>query len=637
MRMLSCLLRLALVVAFAGRADYCGAVDAESSSAEVKLEHAYFAEMTEAYLKTAGPDSPRPPLVLLPGLLSSRLIAWRAKKCRGPDIQIQDIVWLSLAKMIETTTFDRTCWLDCLKLDKNGSDPEDCKIRPDEGLGAIGELSPGNLYTPPATSIFTPLIRMLALDLGYDVNSIIGAPYDWRLSPIELETRDSFFTTFKYRLETAVRRHRRPAIVMAHSMGNNVFLYFCEWLRLVERPPMGYRRWLRRHIWGYVGFAAPLLGAPMALKSVLSGHNFGLTISEAQARELQLTFASTHFLNPRATRSGQQGSPSSSPSSSSDAHTHARANTTVRGSKRVAAARYEVPIVSVRSATGGSTVQFGLPDIENGEIFRICGSLWGEPLMMEKHSQLFSLYKADPLQPLKDLPRRPPIRHMLLIYGVNTPTEVGYVYRLEQSVDGVTLPPVLEEILYEEVACGGGGRGGVSTSQASLECKRENYAVAAQRAGRVDGSTDDNAGAVCRVESSPDAPAPSPAPSSPSDSTSTPNPMACRVDIVSRSRRAGRTGIHIGKGRTIHTSAQHRTGDVTVPYLSLSYAHAWLEGEEGEGGEEPRRWHERRDEKVHRHILDNWAPSTMASKVVRAAAASLFLPSLSTMLFPPFP
>jgi hypothetical protein len=35
---------------------------------------------------------------------------------------------------------------------RNGTDPADCKLRPDEGLGAIGELSPGNFYTPAATS-----------------------------------------------------------------------------------------------------------------------------------------------------------------------------------------------------------------------------------------------------------------------------------------------------------------------------------------------------------------------------------------------------------------------------------------------------------------------------------------------------
>lgn len=45
------------------------------------------------------PNMPRPPIVLVPGLVSSRLIAWKYKKCRGPDIQVQDIVWLNIAKV----------------------------------------------------------------------------------------------------------------------------------------------------------------------------------------------------------------------------------------------------------------------------------------------------------------------------------------------------------------------------------------------------------------------------------------------------------------------------------------------------------------------------------------------------------
>jgi hypothetical protein len=54
-----------------------------------------------------------------------------------------------------------------MKLGPNGTDPEDCKLRADEGLGAIGELSPGNIFSP-ATSVFNPIIKMLAEDLGYD-------------------------------------------------------------------------------------------------------------------------------------------------------------------------------------------------------------------------------------------------------------------------------------------------------------------------------------------------------------------------------------------------------------------------------------------------------------------------------------
>ena len=611
-----------------------GATTHPPTTLEQELEHVMFAEQASEYLKTADKDSHRPPIVLIPGLLSSRLIAWKAKKCRGPDISIQDIIWLNLQKMVETTTYDRTCWLDCLKLGKNGSDPKDCKLRPDEGLSAIGELSPGNLYTPPATSIFTPLIKYLATEMGYDCNTLVGSPYDWRLSPWELEKRDSFFTTLKFRLETTVKRHRRPAIVMAHSMGNNLFLYFCDWLRLEDRPAMGYRRWLRRHVWAYVGFAAPLLGAPMALKSVMSGHNFGLTISEAQARELQLTFASTHFLNPRSTpaQRARAANPSPSPNNTSSGSSGATQD-------------YEVPIVSIKSATGESSVQFGLADIENGEIFRWVASMWGEPLMMEKHSQLFSLYHNDPLQPLQNLPRRPPIRHVMMVYGVDLPTEVGYVYRLEKGGDGAVLPPVLAEILYEETVCQDGrGAGGAMGSAVSTvpresgaqQCAREDsYAVAARRSADSEGGdSSPDSGERCPAEEilQPESPPLAEAEGKAQAGAA----RVCRVDIVSRARRTGRTGVHVGRAKTVKTSSHRRSGDITVPILSLSYAHAWLDvdaegrenpapvGGEADDGTGPRRWQEHRPERVHRGILENWMGSIGSRVATVDPAVDLF-------------
>ena len=46
--------------------------------------------------------------------------------------------------------------------------------------------------------------------------------------------------------------------------------------------------WLQAHVWTYVGLAAPLLGSPGPLRSVLSGENMGLPFSDEEARELEL-------------------------------------------------------------------------------------------------------------------------------------------------------------------------------------------------------------------------------------------------------------------------------------------------------------------------------------------------------------
>ena len=303
-----------------------------------------------------------------------------------------------------------------MKLELNGSDPSECRVRPDEGLSAVGELCPGSLYVPAGTSIFSSLIRFFANEHGYDANNLIGMPYDWRLAPIQLQQRDMFFTTMKFRLETAVKMHGLPAIVITHSMGTNLFLYFVEWLKLSQGKKR-WRKWLRKHVGALIGIAAPLLGSPGSIKSVLSGHTFGLTISEAQAKELELSFPSTHFLNPRSSRQTND---------------------------------YIDPIAYFRSASGGMNMSFGVEGIENGEIFRVVGNIYQDPMLSRKQSSLQELYRNDPINPLGVLPQRPPIQHVIMVYGVDVSTEVGYVYRMQDADVASNGGPLLEEIYMEE-------------------------------------------------------------------------------------------------------------------------------------------------------------------------------------------
>ena len=270
---------------------------------------------------------------------------------------------------------------------------------------------------------------------GYDVNNLIGLPYDWRLSPKELESRDSFFTNLKFKIETAVKRHRRPAIIIAHSMGNNLLMYFCNWLRYESKPSMGWEKWIRMHIWAHIGFAAPLLGSPGSLKSVLSGHPLGLTISEMQAREMELTVSSTHLVNPRSC--------------------FAPKDVKFTGQ---CFADFIDPIVSFRSASGSSNMTFGIRDIENGEIFRLAGNIYSDQLLLDKFSSLHELYIKDPLRPLHNQYERLPIRHVIMVYGIDVPTEVGYSYNIPDMggvgvASAVPRAPELDEIYVEE-PCG---------------------------------------------------------------------------------------------------------------------------------------------------------------------------------------
>ena len=129
--------------------------------------------------------------------------------------------------------------IECMSLGINQTDTDDvktgCKLRPDEGLDAISSLSPGglgsHLVVGGTNTVYSWLIQWLSDNLGYDVSSMVGFPYDWRLSPDKMEQRDGFLTLFRRRIEAAVQSNGEPGIIVAHSMGNLIFRYFLLWLR----------------------------------------------------------------------------------------------------------------------------------------------------------------------------------------------------------------------------------------------------------------------------------------------------------------------------------------------------------------------------------------------------------------------
>jgi Lecithin:cholesterol acyltransferase len=181
----------------------------------------------------------RPPIFLLPGLASTRLVAWKHKSCpHNPllsDIKFHDYVWLNTKLLFQMGTIDATCWLECMALGPNQTDSfssmssssnsfDGCKLRPDEGLDAIGSLTPtgsvgADLLVGQTNTLFAWLVQWLADNLGYDVSNLIGLPYDWRLSPNMMERRDGFFSQTRRRIEAAVASNGGlPGILVAHSV-----------------------------------------------------------------------------------------------------------------------------------------------------------------------------------------------------------------------------------------------------------------------------------------------------------------------------------------------------------------------------------------------------------------------------------
>ena len=184
----------------------------------------------------------RPPIFLMPGLASTRLVAWKHKACPysplQSDIKFHDYVWLNMKLLVQMGTIDATCWVECMTLGRNQTDSDKgeqgCKLRPDEGLDAIASLAPGGLgaelLVGQTNTLFAWLVQWLADNLGYDLSNMVGLPYDWRLSPHMMEKRDGFLSQTRAKIEAAVKSNGGlPGIMVAHSvcLESCMYLYIC--------------------------------------------------------------------------------------------------------------------------------------------------------------------------------------------------------------------------------------------------------------------------------------------------------------------------------------------------------------------------------------------------------------------------
>ncbi len=61
-----------------------------------------------------------------------------------------------------------------------------------------------------------------------------------------LDKRDGLFAHVKASIETAVRLNGFPAIIVSHSLGSLVSLYFFEWLK--QFPD--WEAWTKHHVIG---------------------------------------------------------------------------------------------------------------------------------------------------------------------------------------------------------------------------------------------------------------------------------------------------------------------------------------------------------------------------------------------------
>ena len=84
---------------------------------------------------------------------------------------------------------------------------------------------------------------------------MIGASYDWRLTPSLLEERDQFFSKLMTQTEAVVAadKEQRPAVIVGFSLGCRIAKYFLHHCRL-----HGGEQWITDNIGHFVPLGGPV-------------------------------------------------------------------------------------------------------------------------------------------------------------------------------------------------------------------------------------------------------------------------------------------------------------------------------------------------------------------------------------------
>ncbi|CAE6486931.1 unnamed protein product [Rhizoctonia solani] len=199
------------------------------------------------------------PVILIPGIVSTGLESWTT----SPEYRsyFRKRLW-GTTTMVRAVVTDRDRWIAALMLDPDtGLDPPGVKVRAAQGLDAASTFLPGKDFTISLESCF--------LTLWYKMQ-VIGFAYDWRLSYYNLEVRDGYFSKLKAQIEIFKRREGKKVVLVSHSMGGTVTMYFLKW---VEAPSYGNGgpNWVEEHIEAFVNVAGTLLGVPKAMAAFVSG------------------------------------------------------------------------------------------------------------------------------------------------------------------------------------------------------------------------------------------------------------------------------------------------------------------------------------------------------------------------------
>ncbi|OWB57213.1 hypothetical protein B5S28_g3146 [[Candida] boidinii] len=206
------------------------------------------------------------PVVLVPGVISTGIESWGLEgtaECPS-ESHFRKRLWGSFY-MLRTMFLDKTCWLKHIMLDhETGLDPEGIKLRSAQGFEAADFFMAGYW-------IWNKILQNLAV-IGYGPDNMFSAAYDWRLSYLNLEIRDGYFTKLKSQIELNKKVNGEKTVLFGHSMGSQVIFYFLKWVEAEGKFfGNGGTSWVNDNIEAFVDISGCVLGTPKAIPALLSG------------------------------------------------------------------------------------------------------------------------------------------------------------------------------------------------------------------------------------------------------------------------------------------------------------------------------------------------------------------------------
>ena len=200
------------------------------------------------------------PVIMIPGVISTGLESWGTEEASRQYFRKR--LWGSWS-MMRALVLDKPSWKRHIMLDKKtGLDPPGIKLRAAQGFDATDFFITGYW-------IWNKILENLAT-IGYDPTNAFTAAYDWRMTYMNYEIRDQYFTRSKAHIEVATRVSNKKVVLLSHSMGSQVLYYFLHWVE-AEGYGNGGPDWVNTHVDSWINISGCMLGALKGLPAVLSG------------------------------------------------------------------------------------------------------------------------------------------------------------------------------------------------------------------------------------------------------------------------------------------------------------------------------------------------------------------------------